>query len=157
MWNIFLGGFMINLSERVSRVFVNYGWSPERSVDITTFIDKLSEEGFQIFDVAEKFLRNLHGLKIEPRLGLHTAIDFHAGEGLGTLHSIQPWAVANDLQVYAIGMWVSRPIYVDSQGRLYITDFSVYERVSETIEEGLDNLLFFRGAQSFVLIPPILM
>src|SRR5437762_13830514 len=51
---------------RLQSVLRDSGWTPERRVDITAWIDALTEEGYRFSQGAQAILSNFGGLEIIP-------------------------------------------------------------------------------------------
>jgi len=81
------GGRITLFSPKTQHVLAASGWSPERCVDLSNIITKLSKEGFDIFEAALVVLQSLQGLQTRTPTG--ASMDFSATIGLGTYDDIR--------------------------------------------------------------------
>jgi len=143
---------MTLFSPKTQQFLSEYGWFPERYVDLSDTITKLSKEGFDIFEAALVLLQNVHG--IDARTPKGTPINFSAADGLGTYDDLAPWMRAHRMRLYPLGGWSQDTLYLDEYNRLYRIEFTQIARVGETITDGLDALIFDHSSEAFVVIPP---
>jgi hypothetical protein len=54
-------------SPEAERILHQVGWSPDRQVDVSEWVERLRDEGSEVFPMAEAILRNFGGLRLRHR------------------------------------------------------------------------------------------
>lgn len=145
---------MISLSPKVEEILTKYGWTPDRSVDIASVVSQLEPEGYILFDFAKEVLESFEGIVIKENDPKTLLFDFNGLDGLGTYDDVEPWMKANQIQLYPIGTYSQSLVLVGNDENIYVTEFSMIERVGNDFSDGLEAILSGCSGPHMVVIPP---
>ncbi|MFG2146855.1 SUKH-3 domain-containing protein [Streptomyces sp. NPDC048696] len=122
------------------------GWSAQRSVDTSQWVEPLESEGYRVHPLAEEVLATMGGLSIEPinRVGPNFTNDepfnfdpLAAGSGQREMAMEVEGILGGSY--FPLGEWLSySSVFVESQGRVIATGMGWIWELGSTFEEALE-------------------
>ncbi|WP_223184463.1 SUKH-3 domain-containing protein [Streptomyces sp. CBMA152] len=122
------------------------GWSVQRSVDTSHWVNPLEREGYRVHSLAEELLAAMGGLSIEPinRVGPN----FTNGEPFN-FDPLAAGAGQRDMAIevesvlggkyFPIGEWLSySSVFIEAEGRVIATGMGWIWELGPTFEEALE-------------------
>lgn len=133
------------LSPQVRARLGEVGWTPERDVDISEWIDVLTAEGYRFGPAAEAALRSFGGLTIGP---VSDGPNFHNDEPL----IVDPLSAGSGDHAFALevssliggdwfpfGEWLSSvSVYVEFEGRVVAAGMDWIWELGSTVGDAVD-------------------
>lgn len=128
-------------------ILKQFGWREERKVDVSSWIEQLTAEGFECFPYAVEVLEELGGLEINPKqsdFGKSTSgdIDFHALDaGSGEFDRLEIFEPIAKEKLFPLGMVFAQWfLYVGFSKKVYMGNYVELYMLGENIEECLNNI-----------------
>lgn len=141
---------MENFSSELVGALRDEGWSPDREVDITYWVEYLELEGYGINPTARFFLESFGGLSISPLN--REGPNFKNGEPLtidpmacGSGHRYMAMEVEGVLggSFYPVGEWLSYAnTFIGDDGRIVSTGMGWVWGLGENLADSLELAIF---------------
>ena len=133
-----------------------FGWYESRCFPIQDWVQRLLVDDLVIFEAAEKFLVEFGGLRMRPRWwpGATFAIrtlHFDARlAGTGEADRVFGWESVLKERMYPIGEMDAMLLLISESGAIYLDSFGIGKKVGDTIENGLEQLLFRQNRMEII-------
>lgn len=144
-----MSGSSFSFSAQVLAELESAGWTPDRSVDISAWVNELEPQGYRLSEPAEEALRSFGGLELGP-VNL-TGPNFSNGESLNIdpiLAGSGHYALAEELEHeigenwFPLGEWLSySSVFIGDSGRVVATGMGWIWEVGSSIEDAIEFAL----------------
>ena len=132
------------MDKYVLNILLENGWDANRKVDISSWIDILSDEGYVINNYAFSVLQELGGIQIRVSGDKnHYGVCMHFNPidaASGEYDRMEIFNDASNDELFPIGECFDWVIYVASNKMIYLGDWMSLSIAGDTIEEFLNNM-----------------
>lgn len=132
------------MDKYVLNILLENGWNANRKVDISSWIDILSDEGYVINNYAFSVLQELGGIQIRVSGDKnHYGVCMHFNPidaASGEYDRMEIFNDASNDELFPIGECFDWVIYVASNKMIYLGDWMSLSIAGDTIEEFLNNM-----------------
>lgn len=147
----------LSLSESVTRLLVDVGWTTDRSVEIESLLEKLKDHGFNPNPFACNFLTSLYDIEITPPRNpdgayrpAHVRFDPYYDSEFDRIHAWESAFAPKSVTPIGKGFARRSSLVLGENGVMYgISDIGV-SRIGEDTRTAMDVLLL--GTERPVLV-----